>query len=78
MFGLSRTQMIILVVLVLSICILATVVLVLFGQLLLQPGSANTSTPAADDSWGRVKAAGKLVVGLSADYPPFESVHFRF
>jgi polar amino acid transport system substrate-binding protein len=27
----------------------------------------------ADDSWERVQAAGKIVVGTSADYPPFES-----
>src|SRR4051794_8237831 len=24
------------------------------------------------DDWARVKAAGKIVVGVSADYPPFE------
>ncbi len=72
MFNLSRTQLIILVVLVLAICILAGVVFFLFGRLLLSPATSNTSTPAADDSWGRVKQAGKLVVGLSADYPPFE------
>jgi polar amino acid transport system substrate-binding protein len=26
----------------------------------------------ADDSWERVRAAGRMVVGTSADYPPFE------
>ena len=38
-----------------------------------------TGTPAAaaplaqtDDDWARVQAAGKIVVGVSADYPPFE------
>lgn len=72
MFNLSRTQTIILVVLVLAICILAAVILLLFGGLLLSNGPSHASTPAADDSWGRVKQAGKLVVGLSADYPPFE------
>ena len=25
-----------------------------------------------DDSWSRVKSAGKIVIGTSADYPPFE------
>ncbi|HFD38250.1 MAG TPA: transporter substrate-binding domain-containing protein, partial [Anaerolineae bacterium] len=29
--------------------------------------------PAADDSWDRIQAAGKIIVGTSADYPPFES-----
>jgi len=29
------------------------------------------SSPAADGSWDRVAAAGKMVVGTSADYPPF-------
>ena len=73
MFNLSRTQMIMRVVLVLAICGLAAVIFFLFGELLLHPASSKTSTPASDDSWGRVKQAGKLVVGLSADYPPFES-----
>lgn len=31
-----------------------------------------TTGPSEDDSWQRVQAAGKLVVGTSADYPPFE------
>ncbi|HSR31118.1 MAG TPA: transporter substrate-binding domain-containing protein, partial [Anaerolineae bacterium] len=29
--------------------------------------------PSADDSWDRIQAAGKIVVGTAADYPPFES-----
>ena len=31
-------------------------------------------TPSPADDWARVKAAGKLVVGTSADYPPYESI----
>ena len=30
------------------------------------------STGVVDDSWERVKAAGQMVVGTAADYPPFE------
>jgi ABC-type amino acid transport substrate-binding protein/heat shock protein HslJ len=30
------------------------------------------TAPAEDTSWQRVQAAGKIVVGTSADYPPFE------
>jgi polar amino acid transport system substrate-binding protein len=37
-----------------------------------QPQAGATEPPAAaDDSWDRVQAAGKMVVGTSADYPPF-------
>ena len=40
------------------------------------PTQAATAAPSAplavDDSWERVEAAGKIVVGTSADYPPFE------
>jgi polar amino acid transport system substrate-binding protein len=32
-----------------------------------------TEPPSADDSWDRIHAAGKIVVGTAADYPPFES-----
>jgi polar amino acid transport system substrate-binding protein len=31
-----------------------------------------TSEGAVDDSWERVQAAGKIVVGTAANYPPFE------
>ena len=37
-------------------------------------GPASTS----DDSWDKVKAAGKLVVGTSADYAPFESYNSNY
>ena len=33
----------------------------------------RTPTPGVDDSWSRIEAAGKMVVGTAADYPPFES-----
>jgi polar amino acid transport system substrate-binding protein len=33
---------------------------------------APATAPATDDSWARIQAAGKIVVGTSADYPPFE------
>jgi polar amino acid transport system substrate-binding protein len=32
----------------------------------------DTVPPLADDSWQRIEAAGRMVVGTSADYPPFE------
>ena len=37
-----------------------------------QPSSTATREAAADDSWSQVKAAGKIIVGTAADYPPFE------
>ncbi len=33
---------------------------------------------AADDSWSRVQQAGKLIVGTSADYAPFESYNDKY
>jgi len=36
------------------------------------PTLAPTVPPEMDDSWSRIQAAGKIVVGTSADYPPFE------
>ena len=35
------------------------------------PTLAPTVPPEMDDSWSRIQAAGKIVVGTSADYPPF-------
>ncbi len=32
-----------------------------------------TAESGVDDSWERIQAEGKIVVGTSADYPPFES-----
>ena len=34
--------------------------------------------PGTDDSWTKVQQAGKLIVGTSADYAPFESYNSRF
>lgn len=34
--------------------------------------ATQTPKPSSDDSWRQVQNAGKLVVGTSADYPPFE------
>jgi polar amino acid transport system substrate-binding protein len=37
-----------------------------------QPVSTPLSTSSADQDWLKIQLAGKIVVGLSADYPPFE------
>src|SRR5512139_2692576 len=41
------------------------------------PTKAQPGQPA-DDSWTRVQQAGKLVVGTSADYAPFESYNDKY
>ena len=59
---------------------------VIAGILIFRPGADAEPTPTdvagatvpptvesgTDDSWARIQAAGKMVVGTSADYPPFE------
>ena len=53
------------------------------------PAPTSTKAPAivptkalpnqpADDSWEKVKQAGKLLVGTSADYAPFESYNDKY
>ena len=80
----SRTLTIVLA----ALAAIAVIVLcVVVALLLLRPsgGPEPTEVPTAvaatieptvesgvDDSWDRVKAAGKMIVGTSADYPPFE------
>ncbi len=57
------------------------VLLVIFALLLAACRPAEptpTPTPAIDTSWARVQQAGKIVVGTSADYPPFESYDEKF
>ncbi len=41
------------------------------------PTKAQPGQPA-DDSWTRVQQAGKLIVGTSADYAPFESYNAQY
>lgn len=46
-----------------------------------RPPVATVSTPTVDSSdedWQRIKSAGKMIVGLSADYPPFEYYNSQF
>lgn len=68
----NRRQLnILLIALILAAIIVAGLLYyVLVGQRLLNP---PTPTPPSvvDDSWTRVQAAGTLLVGASADYPPF-------
>jgi len=83
----SRTTKIVLGVLVAVVLIVwCAVIGILAWRMFLQPEATAqpelTATPVAaltatsevatDDSWARVQAAGKIVVGTSADYPPFE------
>jgi polar amino acid transport system substrate-binding protein len=42
-----------------------------------QPQQAATPAPSKGD-WNKIKAAGKIIVGTSADYPPFESYNANF
>src|SRR5512141_1338518 len=69
--SISRTQRLItlalLVVLVLSACASPT------------PTPVPTQpAPGTDDSWAKVQQAGKLIVGTSADYAPFESYNSKY
>lgn len=47
-----------------------------------EPTLEPTATPApvapAPDDWASIQAAGKIIVGTSADYPPFESYDENF
>ena len=38
----------------------------------LAPQAGPATQPGTTDDWAKVKAAGKIVVGTAADYPPFE------
>jgi polar amino acid transport system substrate-binding protein len=81
----SRTAKILIGVLaaitVIAICVLLYVLVLKPGgepePTAIPPTAPATSpaatAPAADDSWDRIQAAGKIVVGTAADYPPFES-----
>ena len=40
--------------------------------------SPTPTQPPQDDSWQKVKEAGVLRVGTSADYPPFEYYNDQF
>lgn len=72
----KTTQVIVLVLIGLVTCaIVATLAYLIVAVVL--PGTGGRTSPTAtpaivDDSWQRVKTNGRLVVGISADYPPFE------
>ncbi len=57
---------------VIAVCALAVYLLVRPSPEPEATAVPPTSGPAVDDSWDRIQAAGKIVVGTSADYPPFE------
>ena len=61
-----------------GICVIAAYLLFLRPSEPAEPTAVATTAPPAGtevvpgDAWDRVQAAGKIIVGTSADYPPFE------
>ena len=79
--GMSTTTKILIgalvAIIVIAVCAIAAVVLLnrpeeVEPTAIAPATEPATSTSAVDDSWDRVKASGLIVVGTSADYPPFE------
>jgi polar amino acid transport system substrate-binding protein len=77
----SRTAQIVIVALLaliaLAACAIAIVVIVQPGArpeptAIAGPTSTGAPGPAVDQSWEKIRAAGKIVVGTAADYAPFE------
>jgi polar amino acid transport system substrate-binding protein len=79
---LTRDQQLILIVVVVLTCLMGSLLALLITLLFLnrpsqpsQPTQANlTSQPTqiTDSSWAQIQANGRIRVGTSADYPPFE------
>ncbi len=40
--------------------------------------TATPAAPASTDAWQRIRSAGRMIVGVSADYPPFEFYDANF
>jgi len=51
---------------------IGALVLILFIVGLFNQDAETAPAPSTDDSWTRVQTSGRLRVGTSADYPPFE------
>lgn len=70
--GFSTILIIIAVLLLITACVVGWLTFepVLFGK---EPApTATVPPPVGDATWERIKASGKMIVGTSADYPPFE------
>ena len=42
------------------------------------PPPTATPVPSPAEAWARIQATGKIIVGTSADYPPFASYNENF
>lgn len=74
----DRTFLIILLALiVMTACAIAIVILFLFFGVNLPWAAAPTSAPP-DPTWLRIQNSGTMVVGMSADYPPFAYIGPEF
>ncbi len=65
----SQTKRVVSMGLVLLVLIAALAVPAFAGP---APQTGPATQPGTTDDWAKVKAAGKIVVGTAADYPPFE------
>jgi polar amino acid transport system substrate-binding protein len=75
----TRDQQIILIVVVVLTCLMAGLLALLITLLYInysgqtsQPTQIIQPSPGADSSWGQIQASGRILVGTSADYAPFE------
>ncbi len=71
---LSRSQQIIFLAMLILSCILIALVAVLIVLLLFKPETISQTPPETDPTWERIEASGRIVVGTSADYPPFSFI----
>jgi ABC-type amino acid transport substrate-binding protein len=69
---LTRDQQIILIVIVILACLMAALLALLVFLLVYKPEPPSQLTPTADPSWAHIQSTGRILIGTSADYPPFE------
>jgi polar amino acid transport system substrate-binding protein len=73
MFRLTRDQQIILLIIAVLVCLMAALLALLISLLIIEPQAPPQPTPIPDLTWAHIQATGRIIVGTSADYPPFES-----
>lgn len=68
----SNLYNIILVILAIIFAVVLAVLLFMVYQSFVRPGGEEAGGGTADEAWQKIERRGTMIVGTSADYPPFE------
>jgi polar amino acid transport system substrate-binding protein len=68
----TRDRQIILIIMIVLICLVTALLALVITLLFFESKNTPQQTTVSDPTWAHIQATGRIIVGTSADYPPFQ------